>query len=61
MAVHWDNKREAHIPKGPRTQIIVFQGPNTVNCKSIWSRKPYFLGPWTLRVLDLFRDFRVLT
>ena len=30
--------------KGPRTQIIGFHGPST------WALKPYYLGPWTLRV-----------
>ena len=37
-------------PKGPRTQIIGFQGPNTIVCFGIWALKPYYLGPWTLRV-----------
>ena len=32
--------------KGPRTQIIGFQGPDTIN--SIIS-VPYDLGPWNLR------------
>ena len=36
-------------PQGPRTQIIGFVGPKYYNINSIWTLKPYYLGPWTLR------------
>ena len=36
-------------PKGPRTQITGFKGPDTILSKGIWALKPYYLGPLTLR------------
>ena len=38
-----------HYPKGPRTQIIVL-GPKYHVYYSICALKPYYWGPWTLRV-----------
>ena len=50
--------------KGPRTQIIGFQGPNTIICvvfgPGIWSLKPYYFGPWTLSVgLEVFWSYAI--
>ena len=40
-------------PKGPRTQITGLWGPNIININGIWElRNPYYLGPWTLRVMS---------
>ena len=36
-----------HYPKVPRTHIIEFLSPNTIDI----TLKPYYLGPWTLRVI----------
>ena len=33
------------IPKGPRTQIIGFLGPQYYKINGIWALKPYYLGP----------------
>ena len=37
-------------PKGPRTKIIGFWGPNALHSYySIRALKPHYFGPWTLR------------
>ena len=36
-----------HIPKGPRTQILGFQGPKTTTLM-VWALQPFYLGPSTL-------------
>ena len=35
-----------NFAKGPRTQIIGFQGPNTPIFNGIWTLKPDYLGTW---------------
>ena len=39
-------------PKGPRTQTIRVLGPKYYTVNRIWALKPYYLGPWTLRVIE---------
>ena len=46
-----------YSPKGPRTQITGFEGPNAYNINGIWALKPYYLGPWTLRVVIMSLRF----
>ena len=36
-------------PEDPRTQMVGFERPNTMNC-IVFGLKPYYLGPWTSRV-----------
>ena len=43
-------------PKGPRTQIIRVSGPKYHDINGSWALKPYYLGPWTLRVLQALRN-----
>ena len=40
-----------YYPKDPRTRIIGFLGPKYCNIIGIGALKPYYLGPWTLRVI----------
>ena len=45
------NRVKRGLFKGPRTQIIGLQGPNTIhNSNGIRALKHYYLGPWTLRI-----------
>ena len=38
-------------PKGLRTQIIELLGTKYYIIRGIWTLKPYYLGPWTFRVM----------
>ena len=42
-------------PKGPRTPENRVLGPKYHSYYSIWAPKPYYLGPWTLRVMALMK------
>ena len=42
------------LSKGPRTQIMGFHlEPKYYSINGIWALKPYYLRPWTLKVLQL--------
>ena len=40
------------VPKGPGTQEIGFKGRNTIILMALGALKLYYLGPWTLRVME---------
>ena len=48
-------------PKDPNNRVL---GPKHYNIIGIWDQKPYYLGPWTLRVRGTSiktRSTRILT
>ena len=41
------------FPEDPNTQIVRFLGPKIHTLSGfVWTLKPYYLGTWTLRVLQ---------
>ena len=41
-----------NIPQGSKHPNNMVLGPKYYNMKCIWTLKPYYLGPWTLRDLE---------